>query len=149
MTTAVPLVKHGKRYELPLAGRVISQCLVDFAFSLAIFGDDHDSFLRIEEAFTLDRGESSVRLNPGEPSSLGPALALHNKLVTSAHVSQGGALVVSFSDNTRLKVRPNATYEAWEFNASTGLKVVCMPGGELAIWDDPQPQGGIAPNPDM
>lgn len=31
---------------------------------------------------------------------------------------------------------PNKSYEAWTLSGPRGMLAVCMPGGELAIWDE-------------
>ncbi|MCA8990318.1 MAG: hypothetical protein KDA78_21915, partial [Planctomycetaceae bacterium] len=52
-----------------------------------------------------------------------------------------GRLQIRFSTNTVLSVDADPQFEAWELvsNKANGMRVVAMPGGELAIWSDTQP----------
>ncbi|MGH3439740.1 MAG: DUF6188 family protein [Sciscionella sp.] len=54
--------------------------------------------------------------------------------VTSAIAEDSGALTVTFANKTRVRVEPDERYDAGTFAGSKGEKVVCMSGGELAIW---------------
>ena len=46
----------------------------------------------------------------------------------------GGMLTISFGGGAQIVVPPDELYEAWQVNADDGSLVVCMPGGELAVW---------------
>lgn len=73
-----------------------------------------------------------------EPQSLlGLALLLPllNEEVQSAAVAPDGSLAVTFAAGA-LTCLPGDAYEAWEFRTESGALVVCMPGGDLAIWSD-------------
>lgn len=73
---------------------------------------------------------------PDVPATLGPVLALVGQSVIAAD-TPGGCLVLAFSSGAELRCRPHETYEAWEVaGGSPADLVVCLPGGELAVWDE-------------
>lgn len=47
-----------------------------------------------------------------------------------------GALLLSFTDGSLLRCEPDPNYEAWQVvGGRPQYLVVCLPGGELAVWD--------------
>ncbi|MGH7425947.1 MAG: DUF6188 family protein, partial [Candidatus Methylomirabilales bacterium] len=54
--------------------------------------------------------------------------------VVKAEAFKDGHLEISFSDGTHLGVPADEGFEAWEFVGPGGLRTVCLPGGELAVW---------------
>jgi hypothetical protein len=64
-------------------------------------------------------------------------LRLRRPGATQCLAFKGGRLDVKFDDGTRLQVPMDLEFEAWEISgtgAVAGLKIVSMPGGELAVW---------------
>lgn len=51
-----------------------------------------------------------------------------------AVIADTGQLTLCFEDDTVLTVPPDDSYEAWQLRDDTDLLIVCMPGGQLAIW---------------
>jgi hypothetical protein len=47
---------------------------------------------------------------------------------------ESGALDIEFEGKAGIAVPPHPTYEAWTIAGSRGLKIVCTPGGKLAVW---------------
>lgn len=56
--------------------------------------------------------------------------------MTEATTDKSGSLQVAFDNNVRLHIAPDTSYEAWTVSGPHHMLVVCMPGGELAIWDE-------------
>ena len=84
----------------------------------------------------VDEGGVRHQVDPEDPATLGPVLRTVG-LQIEAVDSQGGTLSLSFSDTSRLRCRPHDAYEAWEVaGGSPQHLVVCMPGGELAVWEN-------------
>jgi Family of unknown function (DUF6188) len=90
--------------------------------------------IRIEGLFVFAEQGVERHLSSEHPTTLGPALSVLGKTVTSAHAHKNGHLAVSFANGSHLSVAPDAEYEAWEIVTSAGLHVVCTPGGRLFIW---------------
>jgi hypothetical protein len=63
--------------------------------------------------------------------------------------TDGGTLVLNFTDGSSLSCPPDDRYEAWEVaGGSPQNLVVCTPGGELAVWDDQSPRWRLG-DPDL
>lgn len=91
--------------------------------------------LRIGGAFTVvDGARVHHRLTPTAPNELGPALGLFGAVVRSAKAFDGGKLEIVFNDDQRLDVESDPDYEAWEIVAPGGMRAICAPGGEVAVW---------------
>ena len=119
---------------LPLDGRQITQLRFDFAFGME-FSDENSRFsIRISTIFMLTSPMGSAEYNPEQTQECGPALRLFNARVTSAKAFNCGRLEITFSDGMILRVDSNPQFEAWEAVGSNGMRVVAVPGGELAIW---------------
>ena len=128
------LIEHGDYWVIPLQGKVVTRCFMDSAFGLECWDRDRLTTLRIEGPFVFEEQGVARHLSPEHPTTLGPALSVLGKTVTSAHAHKNGALAVSFANGSRLSVAPDAEYEAWEMVTSAGLRVVCTPGGSLSLW---------------
>lgn len=133
--TGVDLVERDDRWLLPLDGRCISQCCVDFAVTFR-FSDANDTFeVRVGEPFVLSRDGHERVLNPEEdPTSVGSVLSLLHQTVSGAVAFKDGRLELSFSDGASLNVPVGQDFEAWELVGPGGLRVVSLPGGDLAVW---------------
>ena len=47
-----------------------------------------------------------------------------------------GTLLVTFADGATMRTHPDPDHEAWQIVGGTPHSlVVCLPGGELAVWD--------------
>jgi hypothetical protein len=65
--------------------------------------------------------------------------ALVGRTVASVSTTDS-VLVLTFADGATLRCDPSAEYEAWQVvGGSPENLVVCMPGGELAVWDERTP----------
>jgi hypothetical protein len=80
-----------------------------------------------------ERGRHDV--DPEDPATLGPVLGAIGKKVQAVD-TEGGTLSLLLSDTSRLRCEPHSDYEAWQVvGGSPRHLVVCMPGGELEVWD--------------
>lgn len=74
--------------------------------------------------------------DPESVAALGPRL--HGLTIRTAAV-EDGALRLAFTDGAELTAPPDPRYESWGVTGPAGQRVVCMPGGELAVWDAAEP----------
>ena len=125
---------------LPLEGRQITQLRFDFAFGMEISDECGQFSIRINTAFTLTSPMGSTDYDPEQIHTCGQALRLFNARVTSAKAYNSGRLEITLSDGMFLRVDSNPQFEAWEAVGSDGMRVVSVPGGELAIW---QPNSSV------
>ncbi len=74
--------------------------------------------------------------NDGAPLAVAD---LVGRAVASAS-TVGGTLMLTFTDGATLRCAPSEDYEAWQVvGGSPENLVVCMPGGELAAWNERTP----------
>ncbi len=129
------LVESADRWLVPMAGTV-TQCRLDYAFSMVIADCPAGTFeVRIEHPFVVVGHGGEVELDPeGEPQQMAPALRVLRRAVEQAIAFKDGSLEVTFDDGSVLRVAVDEDYEAWNIVGPNGLRIVSMPGGELAIW---------------
>lgn len=128
------LVEHPDYWELPLVGRVVTRCLVDYGLGLEFFSSETTFEVRIEGRFTLrESGGDRLEMTPESTETLGPALRLLRREVTDARAYKDGRLELAFSDGSFLTAASDEDFEAWEMGGGD-QRVVCTPGGELAVW---------------
>lgn len=118
-----------------MTGRQMTQCCVDYAVTFR-FSEAEGSFdLRISEPFVLRRASGEHLLRPeDDPTGMGPALSLLHQTVTEAVAFKAGRLELTFSDGSVVKVPVRQDYEPWELVGPGGVRVVSLPGGDLAVW---------------
>jgi len=131
------LIEGCEFWTLPLTGRRVTQCSVDYAVTLT-FGDSGDAYyLSIEDALSLRlSGGEEAEIMPGGPTSkLGPVLRVLHESVECAVAFKSGHLEISFTGSIGLRVAASTRFEAWSLTGPTGLRIVSLPGGELAVWE--------------
>jgi Family of unknown function (DUF6188) len=120
--------------RLPIETLPVSRLTVDYGLTLEFHGAEQYTAIRIEGAFKLMSQRESILLNTEDLSRLGPALALFGQVVRSAQADVNGTLTIVFADGHILSVEPDPKYEAWDYVGPKGSRVVCTPGGKVAIW---------------
>lgn len=119
-----------------LGGRYLAQVHVGAGDLQLLF--DGGTLVRL--AGTTRLGDVDAVEEPQSLPGLALLLPLLNEEVRSAAVAPDGTLTVAFGAGV-LRCVPDEKYEAWEFTKESGAMVICMGGGELAIWSDaPQPR---------
>lgn len=117
--------------DLELAGRTLEG--VQFGYTLTLqFTDLHE--VQIEQPIRITAGGEPVEVS-AEAEWSEPISALVRDSVTGAEALADGTLVITFAGGTELRVGPNPDYESWTVTGPGGMRVVCLPGGELAVWD--------------
>jgi len=132
------LIEKKREWVLPTGGRTVSRCLIDHAFSLDLWSPEDVITLRVGGEFELHIDGKDYGLSPESPegaTSLSPALALLHKTVAKGVAYKDGVLKLEFGAGERLSVKPDSAFEAWELTSDSGaLRIVCLPGGQLAVW---------------
>ena len=104
-----------------LAGAVVTD--VDDGEYILTVTTGNGAVITVEGSFSVvDTGTGDART----PQVLGAAIVL-------AATEHGGDLAVTF-DRARLDVPANERHEAWNIHFPGRQFIVCMPGGELAVW---------------
>ena len=74
-----------------------------------------------------------IDVEPGEHPS--DALAtLLGDVVRTVRTDDGGGLRIAFAGGSELVVGADAEYESWAVTGPDGVLIVCLAGGELAVW---------------
>ncbi|WP_433471318.1 DUF6188 family protein [Saccharomonospora azurea] len=123
--------------KLDLSGRLVTSCDYSYAATIRFTGEFELSF---EGDALLDRPDRRVNLSPeNDGGAGGEALSELNDLrVTASIAEESGQLRVTFEDGTTLWVHPDDEFESWTLAGPNASKIVCMPGGELAVWSGAQ-----------
>jgi Family of unknown function (DUF6188) len=85
------LVEAADRWLVPMAGTV-TQCRLDYAFSLVVADESAGSFeVRIEQPSAVSSQDDEVLLDPeGDPVQMAPALRVLRREVEQAIAAKGG-----------------------------------------------------------
>jgi hypothetical protein len=130
------LVDALDRWVVPMAGLTVTQCRVDYAFTIVVAGEPGESFeVRIGEAMVLvSEGEELTLAPERDPVQMAPALTVLRRDVEHAIAFKDGRLEMAFSGDVALRVPLSEDYEPWNLTGPNGLLIVSLPGGELGIW---------------
>ncbi|XVV15819.1 DUF6188 family protein [Actinoplanes sp. CA-131856] len=114
----------------PLVGQHLEYVRLGDALVLSF---SRGSQILIETAAHLTTPEIRARIVPGDDSS--DALAsLLGDVVSTAQTADDGALTITFGAGYELRVTADPEVESWAFTNPDGPLIVCLPGGELAVW---------------
>ncbi len=116
-----------------LNGRAILSYEYNYMISISFSGD---YTLAIESDLTVHTAGQDIRLSPGtDPNAGHQALStLMGLTVLMVRTDPQTSLSLTFGDNSRLSIDPDPAFESWTLSGPTGERIVCMPGGELAVW---------------
>jgi hypothetical protein len=92
--------------------------------------------VRIETDFSVQNADGDFQLSPGLDPEVNSQLlhTLVGHAVTTSVAEESGTLRLDFDNGARLRANPDDSFEAWTIAGPHGMKIACMPGGELAIW---------------
>ncbi|MEV4346305.1 DUF6188 family protein [Actinoplanes sp. NPDC049596] len=113
----------------PLVGQHLEYVRLGDALVLSF---SRGSQILIETAALLTAAGSRATVVPGEDDAdvLAPLLG---DVVSTAQASDG-ELSLTFGTGAELRVGPDPEVESWAFTNPDGPLIVCLPGGELAVW---------------
>ena len=126
-------LKEIGNYKILFSDAKVIRCIVDHAFSFVIADQDDFLTVQIEGIFVLSVGEVKHEISPQNATQLGNALNILRKSVIGFDIQEHGQLMVVV-DKIQIDVQPHNEYEAWQCWSESGLRIVCMPDGQLAIW---------------
>jgi Family of unknown function (DUF6188) len=96
----------------------------------------------IETVAHLDGPSGPAEVEPGENASDILATLLGD-VVRAARAGDSGELQITFSRGSELRVGADADVESWAVAGPDGFLIVCLAGGELALWGDASPVPGM------
>lgn len=126
------LVEADDRWLLSIQNAVVDQCCFDFAVTFRC--SDGPWELRIEQPFEItERNGVARHVDPERGDQLDAALTVLWAPFESASAFKDGRLELRIGGSW-IAVPPSDNFEAWTVAGPEGLRVVSMPGGEVAIW---------------
>ncbi|MGX6607203.1 DUF6188 family protein [Micromonosporaceae bacterium Da 78-11] len=117
----------------PLVGQKLEYVRLDDAIVLGFSGGRQ---VLIEALAQLYGPGGRVDVEPGENHSDILATLLGD-VVRAARTCDAGELRLTFNSGAELQVGIDAEFESWAVTAPDGFLIVCLAGGELAVWGDP------------
>jgi hypothetical protein len=119
-----------------LAGRKLQYLRLGHAIVLSFTGGAQ---VVIESTARLSGPHGHAEVEPGEHPS--DALAtLLGDVVRTARTRDTGELELGFASGAEVLVEVDADFESWAVAGPGGVLVVCLAGGEIAVWGDtPRP----------
>jgi hypothetical protein len=121
--------------DLGVRGQSVIRVCFDAAFTV-LTTEDWELRVETEAVIRTPQGEV-VRFDPESPDIAAIHLAhLVRDSVALAEAGTVGDLRMVFESGAQLTVAPDAEYEAWGLVGPKGSRVVCTPGGELALWGE-------------
>jgi len=131
----VNMIELDDKWVFEVNNLEVIQCLVDYAFSVIMNGSGNDVQIGIESEFIYFQGTQRYELLAERgPTTICPALGVLHQELKSLEVHKSGILEIVFLNGDKIVVNPDPQYEAWTLNGPDDLLMVCMPGGEIAIW---------------
>jgi Family of unknown function (DUF6188) len=135
------LIEYDDYWVIPLAGRLLSRVIVGYGLTLEFLDpQDEQISILIAGEFHLAFDNQNILLSHEQPTALGPALGLLARTVESARAYKDGRLELSFGGGSTISVAPADRYESWNVTGVRWLRIVCMPGGDLAVWKPDPPE---------
>ncbi len=122
----------GDRWDFSWVGKV-EQLRLDYRFALLI-GSKCELHIGGVARLVGGPGDPSLMVTDPEGYNVAAGLRLLHDDVTEAIAFKTGVLRVRFASGRELWVTPDDAYEAWGTSGPGTAMVVCMPGGELAVW---------------
>ena len=107
------LIEEKESWIIPIEGRTVTRCYIDFAFGIELWTREDYFSIRIGGKFMYEDKNGQSLLSPDDPVALCPAVNVFNSQIVSAIAFKTGKLVVDFSNNARISVEADDKYEAW------------------------------------
>ncbi|WP_203816976.1 DUF6188 family protein [Paractinoplanes ferrugineus] len=104
---------------------------------------DHAIVLSLSNRNQVVIEAPALLVGPNGPFAVEPGVTSSDVLATllgetvrTARARETGELEVTFGSGSQLLVAPDPDFESWALVGPAGLLLVCLAGGELAVWGD-------------
>ena len=108
---------------------------VIFDFQITLTCEDHDKVVFISEFAISGPDLAPMTVDPERPAEAAkPLVELRLRRISALTIEDNSTLAVEFDGGYHLKCPPDPDYEAWWVVQENGAMIICMPGGNLAVW---------------
>jgi hypothetical protein len=132
---------EGDSWLIDIGGWQITQCIVDYAFTIVCYDPGSSVSFRIERPFVVrddDGAAHTVDLEADGPAAIVPALRMLHQTIEEARALKDGTLVIRTANGITLTAPPDPQYEAWTISSHhQEISMMSLPGGGLAVWTQP------------
>ncbi|MHB0998638.1 MAG: DUF6188 family protein [Armatimonadota bacterium] len=136
MNDARELIENPDSWIIPLHDYKVVQICIGNVLQIHLVHNDSSSVISINDNFDMQIKHNYCSYSvESAPELIGPITKLLHKTIRSITAFKDGRLSIVTDDGISLSVFPEVNYESWEISISNGIRIVCMPGGSLAIWD--------------
>jgi hypothetical protein len=134
--TVMDLIERNDCWSVDVPDGEVSCLRIDWAVTLTIAGDDEVVDVRVAGACVLSASDGTeAALEPeDEPAQLAPVLRLVRLGMRRTDAFKDGRLEIEFADGSVLRVPASEDLETWEISGPRGIRLVSLPGNELAVW---------------
>jgi len=131
------------RWNLPIVDELVVACCVDYGVTLHF---SNGVIIRIGQPFIYrtTKGLEHLIVPEGDPVRVAPVLAICRQAVQQGFAFKEGRLELHFADNSVLSVSSSEDLEPWELTGPDGLRLVSIPGGDLAVWRTRPSSDGVS-----
>lgn len=120
-----------ERVNLRLHGRTIDTVSYGYLIRLGISGGYE---LQVESRMELKGSDGASVLVDADATGSDQLSSLIGCSIVEAVAAEAGSLDVIASSDVRLHIGPGEDFESWTLTGPGGIRVVSLPGGELAKW---------------
>ncbi|WP_432760923.1 DUF6188 family protein [Nocardia cyriacigeorgica] len=121
--------------RLPVAGTRVSEVTIGYTVTVRL-GESFEYELHIEGDLEIFEGSKPPTRFEYEcyQEHREQLEALVGSVVETATADSSGSFELGLNTGLCVRVLPDAEYEAWSLVGPRGYRVICLPGGQLAIW---------------
>ncbi|MFF3226126.1 DUF6188 family protein [Nocardia suismassiliense] len=121
--------------QLDIVGQQVAEVVVGFTATIWL-GSSNEFELQIEGDLTFGtHGGNRLQATAGEYADISSELeSLVGSTVTRADASDVEGFSLEFDSGASIHVPVHDQYESWGIVGLDGSRVICLPGGEFAIW---------------
>lgn len=132
-------------WHLELAEADVTRVVLDYRLSFTVTDSSLNRFEVVLACPFIARLGSEHREYRLDPETADPdlgrfAVSLKTQRLAECRGTSAGALLLGFDAGASIAVEPSDKYEAWEVlyapseSNAASFQIVCMPGGERAVW---------------
>ena len=127
------LIESEEEHHWVLLEHIVTELAVDqHALRIRTWSLDGSVEVRLASTFALRQPNGARRMDPAEPETLGPVLALVGAAIRSLTIRRDGTLELELGDGRVVAAGPDARIEAWQAQGGgvlEGMAYRCPPRG--------------------